>query len=89
MTDCTVTAKLNEWAVKEPPEGCTGWPPEMIAEDVVASLDETLLAWLRAIKPDPKVFDSDFSQGVIRGFEIVIAQVEQGYHRAALTGKDD
>jgi hypothetical protein len=53
-------------------------------EDLGASarFDAELLAWLRALQPTrEETSGSDFSQGVIRGFEIVIAQIENGHHR--------
>lgn len=52
------------------------------AATLLAAYDEHLLVWMRAVAPTAAhISGSDFSQGVIRGFEIIIAQIEHGHHR--------
>lgn len=43
--------------------------------------DMQLLDWLKECQPNPAHCDSDFCLGVVRGFEIITAQIEQRHHR--------
>lgn len=72
-TSCVLEGPLRP----TPAEAAAAWN-----DRPAISEDTRLLAWLRVCAPNPEhTSGSDFSQGVIRGFEIIIAQIENGHHR--------